>query len=167
MVNHEAVVGRMAHPKRLDFGICKITSMPKEQCTLSKTELGLALHFSHRNRLVDQRHTRGVVIFLVPIQDLYPRGAAVSSGQLAFNNACRTCHSIRKGNNRLGPTLYNILGRKAGFLPDYGYSSAMRSADFIWDKATLDRFIANPDAIVPGNYMKPYGGPAPADASAK
>jgi cytochrome c len=45
--------------------------------------------------------------------------------------------------------LYKIVGRKAGSLPNYGYSSAMKSADFIWDEAKLNRFIANPDEILP------------------
>ena len=43
-------------------------------------------------------------------------------------------------------------------MPDYGYSSTIKSADFVWDEAKLNRFIANPDEIVPGNNMKPYGG---------
>jgi cytochrome c len=43
----------------------------------------------------------------------------------------------------------------------------MKSADFIWDEAKLNRFIANPDEIVPGNNMKPYGGLAPSDDRAK
>ena len=47
-------------------------------------------------------------------QELPPRAA---SAQL-FNNACRTCHTIRENDNRFGPTLYNIMGRKAGSLPN-------------------------------------------------
>ena len=69
--------------------------------------------------------------------------------------------------NRLGPNLYKIIGRKAGSLPNYSYSSAMKGADFVWDEAKLDRFIANPDEMVPGNNMKPYGGLASADERAK
>lgn len=88
-------------------------------------------------------------------------------GQLAFNNACRTCHTMREGDNRLGPNLHRIMGRKAGSLPNYGYSSAMKDADLVWDKATLDRFIANPDQVVPGHNMKPYGGIASAEDRAK
>jgi cytochrome c len=91
----------------------------------------------------------------------------VAKGQLVFNNACRTCHTTKEGDNRLGPHLYKIVGRKAGSLPNYGYSSAMKSADFVWDEAKLNRFIANPDEIVPGNNMKPYGGLASADDRAK
>ena len=90
-----------------------------------------------------------------------------SPGQLLFNNACRTCHTTNKGDNRLGPNLYKIVGRKAGSLPNYSYSSAMKSADFVWNEAKLDRFIANPDEVVPGNNMKPYGGLVSASDRAK
>ncbi len=90
--------------------------------------------------------------------------ADVPSGQLVFNNACRTCHSIREGDNRLGPHMRGIIGRKAGSLPNYSYSSAMRGANFVWDEENLERFMANPDEIVPGNTMKPYGGLASAES---
>src|SRR5262249_31530602 len=56
--------------------------------------------------------------------------ADTESGQLTFNNACRTCHTTTEGDTRLGPTLHNIIGRKAGSLPNYGYSSAMKGAEF-------------------------------------
>ena len=90
-----------------------------------------------------------------------------ASGQRAFNNACRTCHTTREGDNRLGPHLYKIIGRKAGSLPDYGYSTAMKDAGFVWDEEKLERFIANPDELVPGNSMKPYGGLASTDDRAR
>ena len=92
---------------------------------------------------------------------------AVADNQLVFNNVCRTCHTLKEGDNRLGPNLHNIIGRKAGSVPDYGYSSAMKDADLTWDRATLDRFIANPDQVVPGNRMKPYGGLTSAEERAK
>jgi cytochrome c len=88
-------------------------------------------------------------------------------GQILFNNACRTCHTLREGDNRLGPNLHKIVGRKAGSLPGYGYSSALKGADLTWDKATLDKFIANPDQVVNGHSMRPYGGIASADERAK
>jgi cytochrome c len=101
--------------------------------------------------------------FALPLAALLAFGTAAlcegsEEGQLAFNNACRTCHTVKEGDNRLGPNLHKIIGRKAGSLPGYGYSSAMKGADVVWDKATLDRFIANPDQVVSGNNMKPYGG---------
>jgi cytochrome c len=91
----------------------------------------------------------------------------VASGQLVFNNACRTCHTTKEGDNRLGPNLYKIIGRKAGSVQDYGYSSAMKGADFVWDEEKLDRFIASPEQLVPGNNMKPFSGLASADDRAK
>ncbi|MFZ2079845.1 MAG: c-type cytochrome [Xanthobacteraceae bacterium] len=107
------------------------------------------------------------VLLLSPSLSQDRQGADVASGQLAFNNSCRTCHSVKEGDNRLGPNLYKVVGRKAGSLPNYGYSAAMKNADFVWDKGKLDQFIADPDAVVRGNNMKPYGGLASADTRAK
>jgi cytochrome c len=89
------------------------------------------------------------------------------AGQLAFNNACRTCHTTREGDNRLGPSLHHVIGRKAGALANYAYSDSMKKADIVWDKSNLDRFIANPDQVVPGHNMKPFGGIASADERTK
>ena len=101
------------------------------------------------------------IAFVLSLLSGFPQASQAAedaSGQLAFNNACRTCHIMREGDNRLGPNLHKIIGRKAGSLPDYAFSSAMKEAGFVWDAEKLDRFIANPDEVVPGNNMKPYGG---------
>jgi cytochrome c len=74
---------------------------------------------------------------------------------------------MREGDNRLGPSLHAVIGRKAGSLPNYNYSESMKKADIVWDKNNLDRFIANPDQSVPGNNMKPYGGITAAEERAK
>jgi len=77
----------------------------------------------------------------------------------AFNNNCRTCHSPKVGDNRLGPSLVNLIGAKAGTRPGYAnYSQAMKSSGIVWDEQTLDRFIADPEAVVPNNNMKPFRG---------
>lgn len=81
-----------------------------------------------------------------------------SEGQLAFNNNCRTCHSTDATDNRLGPNLHQIVGRKAGQAEGYDYSSSLAGAEFSWTADKLDAFIASPDAVVPGNNMKPYSG---------
>ena len=83
-------------------------------------------------------------------------------GQVAFNNSSRTCHSFKEGDNRLGPTLHGIVGRKAGSIDGFAFSSAMKSSGITWDEANLDKFIANPEAVVNGNGMKPFGGVADA-----
>ena len=83
---------------------------------------------------------------------------AQDDGQTAFNNNCRTCHTMEEGDNRQGPSLAGVVGRKAGSLPDYNFSASMKQSDIVWDEASLDQFIANPDQVVSGNSMKPYGG---------
>jgi cytochrome c len=87
------------------------------------------------------------------------------AGKLAFNGSCRTCHSVKEGDNRLGPNLHDIIGREAGSA-EYSYSPAMAASDIEWDAETLDRFIKQPDAVVPGNNMKPYGGISDAEVRA-
>jgi cytochrome c len=86
-------------------------------------------------------------------------GGKSSPGQAPFNNQCRTCHTVKEGDNRLGPSLHSILGAKAGANSGYAsYSQAMKTAGVTWDEATLDRFIADPEAVIPNNNMKPFKG---------
>lgn len=84
--------------------------------------------------------------------------AAEEVGPEAFNNNCRTCHSWKPGDNRLGPSLHGVIGRKAGTAEGFNYSSAVKASGITWDEASLDKFIANPSAVIPNNNMKPFGG---------
>ena len=52
-----------------------------------------------------------------------------------------------------GPTLKGVIGRKAGSLEDFRYSAAMKRSDVTWDSATLDKYITDPQAFIPGNRM--------------
>jgi cytochrome c len=83
---------------------------------------------------------------------------AAAKAEAAYNNACRTCHSVKPGDNRLGPSLGGVVGRKAGQVEGFNYSPGTKTAEVTWDAKTLDAFIANPDAVIPGNKMKPYTG---------
>ncbi len=91
-------------------------------------------------------------------QNQQTKSDASEAGALLFNNACRTCHAVDVGDHRLGPSLAAIVGRKAGQQSGYTYSEALKNSKLIWDEKNLDAFIANPDALVPGNNMKPYTG---------
>ena len=73
--------------------------------------------------------------------------------ELAFNGHCRECHAFDKGDNRLGPTLYGVVGRKAGIVPGFAYSDSLKGSNIVWDEKTLDQWIANPNAVIPGNNM--------------
>jgi cytochrome c len=73
--------------------------------------------------------------------------------ELAFNGHCRECHAFDKGDNRLGPSLYGVVGRKAGTAPNFAYSESLKGSGITWDESTLDKWIANPNALIPGNNM--------------
>jgi cytochrome c len=104
-----------------------------------------------------------IIVFAAPA-----RGETPDVGPEAFNNNCRTCHSAKEGDNRLGPSLNKVIGRKAGTAPGYSnYSQGLKNSGITWDEATLDKFITNPDAVVPNNNMKPFKGVADATARVK
>lgn len=84
--------------------------------------------------------------------------SAQNDGQTAFNTNCRMCHTMKPGDNRQGPSLAGVFGRKAGLAPGFSYSPSTKQSGIIWDQANLDKFIANPEQVVNGNMMKPYGG---------
>ena len=111
--------------------------------------------------------TSAVLLATAIASTVQAQGSGPEAGQVLFNNACRTCHSLNQGDNRLGPHLHGVVGRKAGSVEGYGYSSALKGADLTWDTATLDRFITAPDSVAPGHNMKPYPGMTSAEERAK
>lgn len=97
------------------------------------------------------------VAFALSFAGALAQDEANREGKLAFNTSCRTCHSLDEGDHRLGPSLHGVVGRKAGS-GEYAYSPAMKSSGIVWDAETLDRFIRDPESVVSGNSMKPFGG---------
>jgi cytochrome c len=77
------------------------------------------------------------------------RGDAVH-GETLYEG-CQDCHSLDK--NDVGPRHRGVFGRKAGSLPDYAYSDALKNANFVWDEATLDKWLTDPQAFLPGAKM--------------
>ena len=94
----------------------------------------------------------GCTIMIVTISVAFVRGADVEKGKVAFEQ-CAACHSLDGSGNDDGPTLKGVIGRKAGSLEDFRYSAAMKRSDVTWDAATLDEYIADPQAFIPGNRM--------------
>ena len=76
----------------------------------------------------------------------------------AAAEACLSCHAYQPGEPELeGPTLWGVVGRRIASAPDYEYSDALRSQPGTWDRATLDRFLAGPQAFAPGVNMTSGG----------
>lgn len=86
-------------------------------------------------------------------------GGAAAKGELtgdptagkAVYARCFACHALTY--NRTGPKHCGLLGRRAGSVPGFEYSAAMKRANWIWDKKTLDRFLTDPMKVVPGTTM--------------
>jgi cytochrome c len=72
------------------------------------------------------------------------RGATVYRG-------CMACHSLDK--NVVGPKHEGVFGAKAGAVPDYRYSDALKNSGIVWNEDMLDKWLANPQTLVPGTTM--------------
>ena len=75
-------------------------------------------------------------------------------GPTLFTQQCATCHTNNLSDPvRQGPSLFNIVGRRAGSVEGFRYSAAFAKADFAWDDARLDAWITNPQEMIPGSVM--------------
>lgn len=81
---------------------------------------------------------------------LAPVGDAARGAQL-YRAKCGSCHSI--ATNRVGPAHHGVVGRKAGTAPGYSYSAAMRASRIVWNASSIDRFLQNPQKLIPGTKM--------------
>lgn len=90
-------------------------------------------------------------------------GASDPLAGKALYAQCAACHSLDADTSALGPSLKGVVGRKAGAVEAYVYSPPMRRADVTWTSETLDAFLADPQAVVPGNKMPFSGMAAPKD----
>jgi cytochrome c len=79
-----------------------------------------------------------------------PAGDA-AKGEDAFNDQCSQCHTI--GGVNQGPNLAGVIGRKAGTSAGFPYTPAMKAAGLTWTPANLEKFLANPQALVHGTAM--------------
>jgi cytochrome c len=78
----------------------------------------------------------------------------VSNGADSFDANCGDCHSVKAGKNKKGPSLAGLVGRHAGTVPGQDYSPANKSSNLVWTPDVLTRYLANPQAVIPGTTMK-------------
>jgi cytochrome c len=81
----------------------------------------------------------------------YAQGDA-ASGEKVFAH-CAACHSSKPGENKIGPSLAGVFGRKSGTEPAFSYSPAMKGLNVTWDEKTLDEYLQGPGKFVRGTKM--------------
>jgi cytochrome c len=76
-----------------------------------------------------------------------------AAGARVFRSQCSICHSPQPGRNIIGPSLFGVVGRHSGIIPDFHYSSANRASGLVWTPPILDKYLAAPRDLVPGTLM--------------
>ena len=104
----------------------------------------------------DSKTSQGVVEAKVDISAIMSLGD-VESGEKVFKK-CAACHSIKSGGkNKIGPALYNVVGRKVGGVADYKYSKALATYERDWTFEELNGFLKKPASYIKGTKMS-YAG---------
>ena len=78
-------------------------------------------------------------------------GADPARGKILYDARCGACHAIAE--NGPGPRHQGLFGCRAATQPGYAYSEALKASGIVWNDATLNRWLADPNALVPGNIM--------------
>lgn len=76
-----------------------------------------------------------------------------AAGEHIFKSQCGICHSAAKGRNMIGPSLFGVVGRKAGSEPGFHYSAANKKSGITWTDEELDKYLTAPQKVVPGTIM--------------
>lgn len=80
--------------------------------------------------------------------------ADAAAGETAFRRLCAACHiATAEGRRGVGPTVFGVVGRKAGSVEGFRYSAAKRDATLVWTPETLDPYLTNPREFMPGTTM--------------
>ncbi|MGF1592119.1 MAG: c-type cytochrome [Kiloniellaceae bacterium] len=87
-----------------------------------------------------------------------------AAGEKVFNK-CKACHTVEAGKNRVGPSLYNIIGKAPAAVEGFRYSKGMEefAADHVWDDETLSAYLETPKDVVKGTKMAFVGLKKPED----
>ena len=78
-------------------------------------------------------------------------GGDATRGEELYPRRCGACHAIDR--SRVGPRHRGLFGRKAGSVPGYRYSRAVKQSQIVWTAESLDRWLADPEALIPGQKM--------------
>ena len=83
--------------------------------------------------------------------------ADAAAGKQVFQSQCAICHADTAGVNKIGPSLFGVVGRHTGSEAGYDYSVANKNANLVWTPDVLEKYLDNPQKVIPGTKM-PYAG---------
>jgi cytochrome c len=83
-----------------------------------------------------------------------PAAGDAANGKKLFDQRCMVCHTSDKGAaNGVGPNLWGVYGDKAADVPGFNFSDKLKASGLVWNPETLDKWLTNPQAVVPGTKM--------------
>ena len=89
-------------------------------------------------------------MLLAPFASSDTKADAVA-GRAAFEKRCTGCHALDR--DKEGPRLAGVLGRKAGTVSTFPYSNALKKSAVVWNEQALDKWLSDPDSLVPDSDM--------------
>lgn len=102
------------------------------------------------------KHTTAKVIGIVAALAAFSSPALADgdadAGKKVFNK-CKACHTLVEGKNKVGPSLFGVMGKSAASVNGFKYSKAMKASSLTWDDETLKKFLTKPKSLVPGTRM--------------
>ncbi|MES2038973.1 MAG: c-type cytochrome [Pseudomonadota bacterium] len=111
-----------------------------------------------QNKLNKDNWLKSLAVYLLPFSitcttadALAASADEIQAGKATYEARCLGCHSAYA--NNIGPRHANVFGRKAGSIKDFEYSPALRNASIVWNEKTLDLWLQDPEAYIPGQQM--------------
>ena len=93
----------------------------------------------------------GALVVILGSSPALAETGSVARGKALYGERCVACHSVDA--NRVGPMHHGVLGRRAGTAPGYVYSDALRGSTLVWRRETLQAWLKDPEALIPGQQM--------------
>jgi cytochrome c len=106
--------------------------------------------------------SRGIVLSVVLLLSLAQsaRAADAERGAQRFRVLCGTCHAVDPGQRKMSSHMRGLIGRKAGSVDGVAFSTALKTSGWVWTKALLDKYLADPKKALPGTTMMVAAGDA-------
>jgi cytochrome c len=115
---------------------------------------GSRFHAASTNGVhMTRRVTLAIALAICVLSSRVAEAGDPAAGKAIFQRICENCHSGKIGINKVGPSLWNVVGRQAAAVPGYDYSDGMRANKTPWSASSLDMYLADPRGDVHGAKM--------------